>query len=68
MSTLRVGGRSSRSWVPTSTMGKGDRALILSPQLLQFDPQRRLGAGGGGASKLKSHPFFSTIQWSRLVG
>ncbi|KFO24256.1 Ribosomal protein S6 kinase-like 1 [Fukomys damarensis] len=40
----------------------------LSLQLLQFDPVRRLGARGGGVSKLKSHPFFSTIQWSRLVG
>ncbi|XP_041513936.1 ribosomal protein S6 kinase-like 1 isoform X2 [Microtus oregoni] len=43
-------------------------AASLLTELLQFDPQRRLGAGGGGASKLKSHPFFSTIQWSRLVG
>ncbi|CAO2586946.1 Ribosomal protein S6 kinase-like 1 [Lemmus lemmus] len=43
-------------------------AASLLTELLQFDPQRRLGAGGGGARKLKSHPFFSTIQWSRLVG
>ncbi|KAB0397463.1 hypothetical protein E2I00_019698 [Balaenoptera physalus] len=37
-------------------------------RLLQFDPAGRLGAGGGGVNKLKSHPFFSTIQWSKLVG
>jgi len=40
----------------------------LCPQLLQFDPARRLGAGGGGANKLKAHPFFSTTRWSELVG
>ncbi|XP_006240380.1 ribosomal protein S6 kinase-like 1 isoform X1 [Rattus norvegicus] len=43
-------------------------AASLLTELLQFDPQRRLGAGGGGTSKLKSHPFFSSIQWSRLTG
>ncbi|GAB1297641.1 Ribosomal protein S6 kinase-like 1 [Apodemus speciosus] len=41
---------------------------LLTGMLLQFDPQRRLGAGGGGTRRLKSHPFFSTIQWSRLTG
>lgn len=44
------------------------RLLGLPPQLLQFDPTRRLGAGGDGINKLKSHPFFSTTQWSKLVG
>lgn len=43
-------------------------AASLLTELLQFDPQRRLGAGGGGTRRLKSHPFFSTIQWSRLTG
>ncbi|XP_030102567.1 ribosomal protein S6 kinase-like 1 isoform X1 [Mus musculus] len=43
-------------------------AASLLTELLQFEPQRRLGAGGGGTSRLKSHPFFSTIQWSRLMG
>lgn len=37
-------------------------------QLLQFDPKRRLGSGGDGVAKLKSHPFFSSLQWSTLVG
>ncbi|XP_066884178.1 ribosomal protein S6 kinase-like 1 isoform X4 [Kogia breviceps] len=41
---------------------------LLTGTLLQFDPAGRLGAGGGGVNKLKSHPFFSTIQWSKLVG
>ncbi|XP_076979177.1 LOW QUALITY PROTEIN: ribosomal protein S6 kinase-like 1 [Tamandua tetradactyla] len=43
-------------------------AASLLTELLQFDPSRRLGAGGGGVSKLKSHPFFSNIRWSKLVG
>ncbi|NXX76847.1 RPKL1 protein, partial [Urocolius indicus] len=40
----------------------------LSLQLLQYNPKRRLGSGGGGMAKLKSHSFFSTVPWSRLVG
>ncbi|XP_063507941.1 ribosomal protein S6 kinase-like 1 isoform X6 [Pongo pygmaeus] len=43
-------------------------AASLLTELLQFEPTRRLGMGEGGVSKLKSHPFFSTIQWSKLVG
>ncbi|XP_011926259.1 PREDICTED: ribosomal protein S6 kinase-like 1 isoform X2 [Cercocebus atys] len=43
-------------------------AASLLTELLQFKPTRRLGVGEGGVSKLKSHPFFSTIQWSKLVG
>ncbi|TFK12557.1 39S ribosomal protein L49, mitochondrial [Platysternon megacephalum] len=43
-------------------------AASLLTELLQFDPKRRLGSGGGGVNKLKSHPFFSTIQWNKLVG
>ncbi|NXI49079.1 RPKL1 protein, partial [Chloroceryle aenea] len=29
---------------------------------------RRLGSGGGGMVKLKSHSFFSNIPWNKLVG
>ncbi|XP_005883634.1 PREDICTED: ribosomal protein S6 kinase-like 1 [Myotis brandtii] len=43
-------------------------AASLLTELLQFDASRRLGTGGGGVNRLKSHPFFSTIQWSKLVG
>ncbi|XP_037359746.1 ribosomal protein S6 kinase-like 1 isoform X1 [Talpa occidentalis] len=43
-------------------------AASLLTELLQFDPARRLGTGGGGVNKLKSHPFFSTVQWNKLVG
>nr|XP_023421885.1 ribosomal protein S6 kinase-like 1 isoform X1 [Cavia porcellus] len=48
--------------------GLSHPAASLLTELLQFDPMRRLGARGGGVSKLKSHPFFSTIPWSRLAG
>ncbi|XP_064514821.1 ribosomal protein S6 kinase-like 1 isoform X1 [Pseudopipra pipra] len=40
----------------------------LSLQLLQYNPKQRLGSGGGGMAKLKSHSFFSTVPWNKLVG
>ncbi|XP_070325736.1 ribosomal protein S6 kinase-like 1 isoform X2 [Odocoileus virginianus] len=43
-------------------------AASLLTELLQFDPAQRLGSGGDGVHKLKAHPFFSSIQWSKLVG
>lgn len=49
-------------------LGRPVKPTGLFPQLLQFDPARRLGAGGGGVDKLKAHPFFSSTQWSKLGG
>ncbi|NXN69526.1 RPKL1 protein, partial [Himantopus himantopus] len=43
-------------------------ATSLLTELLQHNPKRRLGSGGGGMAKLKSHSFFSTIPWNKLVG
>ncbi|KFQ73289.1 Ribosomal protein S6 kinase-like 1, partial [Phaethon lepturus] len=43
-------------------------AKSLLTELLQYNPKRRLGSGGGGMAKLKSHSFFSTIPWNKLVG
>ncbi|NXN13702.1 RPKL1 protein, partial [Indicator maculatus] len=43
-------------------------ATSLLTELLQYDPKRRLGSGAGGMAKLKSHSFFSTIPWNKLVG
>lgn len=40
----------------------------FSLQLLQYNPKQRLGSGGGGITKLKSHSFFSTVPWNKLVG
>ncbi|KAM9381245.1 ribosomal protein S6 kinase-like 1 [Phaethornis superciliosus] len=43
-------------------------AASLLTELLQYNPKQRLGFGGGGMAKLKSHSFFSTIAWNKLVG
>ncbi|KAM7108652.1 ribosomal protein S6 kinase-like 1 isoform 2-T2 [Ciconia maguari] len=43
-------------------------AMSLLTELLQYNPKRRLGSGGGGMAKLKSHSFFSTIPWNKMVG
>ncbi|KFU98773.1 Ribosomal protein S6 kinase-like 1, partial [Tauraco erythrolophus] len=43
-------------------------ATSLLTELLQYNPKRRLGFGGGGIAKLKSHSFFSTVPWNKLVG
>ncbi|NWX63749.1 RPKL1 protein, partial [Promerops cafer] len=43
-------------------------ATSLLTELLQYNPKRRLGSGGGGIAKLKSHSFFSTVPWNKLVG
>ncbi|NXD05687.1 RPKL1 protein, partial [Nothocercus nigrocapillus] len=43
-------------------------AVSLLTELLQHSPRQRLGSGGGGIAKLKSHSFFSTIQWNKLGG
>ncbi|KFO63747.1 Ribosomal protein S6 kinase-like 1, partial [Corvus brachyrhynchos] len=43
-------------------------ATSLLTELLQYNPKQRLGSGGGGIAKLKSHSFFSTVPWNKLVG
>ncbi|NXR67733.1 RPKL1 protein, partial [Rhadina sibilatrix] len=43
-------------------------ATSLLTEPLQYNPKRRLGSGGGGITKLKSHSFFSTVPWNKLVG
>ncbi|NWV05501.1 RPKL1 protein, partial [Ptilonorhynchus violaceus] len=43
-------------------------ATSLLTELLQYNPKWRLGSGGGGITKLKSHSFFSTVPWNKLVG
>ncbi|NXW82336.1 RPKL1 protein, partial [Alopecoenas beccarii] len=43
-------------------------ATSLLTKLLQYNPKRRLGSGGGGVAKLKSHSFFSSVPWNKLVG
>nr|XP_033809067.1 ribosomal protein S6 kinase-like 1 isoform X2 [Geotrypetes seraphini] len=40
---------------------------LLTGTLLQYDPASRLGSGVDGISKIKAHPFFSTIKWNNLL-
>ncbi|XP_073443050.1 ribosomal protein S6 kinase-like 1 isoform X2 [Dendrobates tinctorius] len=42
-------------------------AMSLLKALLDCDPNKRLGAGPGGAQRIKSHPFFKDIVWSKLL-
>jgi len=40
--------------------------LVLTVQLLAKDPAERLGCQGGGASEVKGHPIFRSINFKRL--
>ncbi|XP_033873754.3 ribosomal protein S6 kinase delta-1-like isoform X1 [Acipenser ruthenus] len=40
-----------------------DEAKSLVQQLLQFNPIERLGTGVAGVEEIKSHPFFSRVDW-----
>ncbi|NXD34106.1 RPKL1 protein, partial [Copsychus sechellarum] len=48
--------------------GLSPAATSLLTELLQYNPKQRLGSRGGGITKLKSHSFFSTVPWNKLVG
>lgn len=39
---------------------------LSDPQLLAKDPTERLGCQGGGASEVKAHPIFHSINFKRL--
>ncbi|XP_048391975.2 ribosomal protein S6 kinase delta-1 isoform X2 [Stegostoma tigrinum] len=43
-----------------------EEARSVVQQLLQYNPSERLGAGVSGFEDIKSHPFFSTFEWSRV--
>ncbi|XP_028322003.1 G protein-coupled receptor kinase 6 isoform X2 [Gouania willdenowi] len=43
-----------------------EEAAALCRTLLAKDPAHRLGCQGGGASEVKGHPFFSSINFKRL--
>ncbi|XP_075470829.1 ribosomal protein S6 kinase-like 1 isoform X3 [Ascaphus truei] len=42
-------------------------AVSLLTELLCYDPDRRLGSGPGGVQRIKSHSFFHTVQWNKLL-
>ncbi|XP_056337502.1 ribosomal protein S6 kinase delta-1 [Danio aesculapii] len=41
-----------------------EEARSLMEQLLQYNPVERLGAGVAGVEDIKSHPFFSHVNWT----
>ncbi|KAL1254306.1 hypothetical protein QQF64_016535, partial [Cirrhinus molitorella] len=42
-----------------------EEAHSLLEQLLQYNPVERLGAGVAGVEDIKSHPFFSHVNWTK---
>ncbi|XP_060220897.1 ribosomal protein S6 kinase delta-1 isoform X2 [Meriones unguiculatus] len=44
-----------------------EEARSLIQQLLQFNPTERLGAGVAGVEDIKSHPFFTPVDWAELT-
>ncbi|XP_023059525.1 ribosomal protein S6 kinase delta-1 isoform X5 [Piliocolobus tephrosceles] len=44
-----------------------EEARSLIQQLLQFNPLERLGAGVAGVEDIKSHPFFTPVNWAELM-
>ncbi|XP_036058173.1 ribosomal protein S6 kinase delta-1 isoform X4 [Onychomys torridus] len=44
-----------------------EEARSLIHQLLQFNPLERLGAGVAGVEDIKSHPFFTPVDWAELT-
>uniref|UniRef100_A0A8C2L7K2 Ribosomal protein S6 kinase polypeptide 1 n=1 Tax=Cyprinus carpio TaxID=7962 RepID=A0A8C2L7K2_CYPCA len=42
-----------------------EEARTLLEQLLQYNPVERLGAGVAGVEDIKSHPFFSHVNWTK---
>ncbi|XP_075060339.1 ribosomal protein S6 kinase delta-1 isoform X2 [Mixophyes fleayi] len=46
-------------------VSKEARSLIQ--QLLQFNPLERLGAGVAGVEDIKSHPFFTGVDWEEFT-
>ena len=42
-------------------------AVDLLQKLFIKDPEKRLGSGPNGLNDIKSHPFFSTINWDSIL-
>ncbi|KAM5129522.1 ribosomal protein S6 kinase-like 1 [Mantella aurantiaca] len=59
-------GISAHMEIPFPQSIRADAESLLR-ELLHVDPDKRLGSGPGGPQKIKSHPFFSTVQWHKLA-
>uniref|UniRef100_A0A8C9NTI7 Ribosomal protein S6 kinase C1 n=1 Tax=Spermophilus dauricus TaxID=99837 RepID=A0A8C9NTI7_SPEDA len=44
-----------------------EEAHSFIQQLLQFNPLERLGAGVAGVEDIKSHPFFTPVDWAEVM-
>ncbi|KAI9137632.1 kinase-like domain-containing protein [Paraphysoderma sedebokerense] len=42
-------------------------AISLLTGLINRDPVKRLGSGPNGAADIKSHPFFASVDWNKLL-
>lgn len=58
----------------TSKMAKESASKHASPEfrslmagLLEPDPKKRLGGGGGDVEEIKSHPFFAGLDWDKVL-
>ncbi|XP_063804363.1 ribosomal protein S6 kinase-like 1 isoform X2 [Pseudophryne corroboree] len=61
-----ISGVSAQTEIPF-TEKLSPAAVSLLTELLRYDPDQRLGSGPGGVQRIKSHPFFSDIQWKTLA-
>jgi serine/threonine protein kinase len=44
-----------------------ENAADLIQRLLNRNPLERIGAGHDGASEIKAHPFFDTLNWDDII-
>ena len=42
-------------------------AVDLLQKFFEKDPEKRLGSGPNGLNDIKSHPFFSSINWDSIL-
>eukprot|EP01133_Synstelium_polycarpum_P019096 gene19096-22869_t len=50
---------------PSNILSKN--AISLISMLLNRDPQKRLGSGESDVEEIKSHPFFKSLNWTKVL-